>query len=291
MSRACRICNLHRWPYRKLCGITHKMKSIERVLRGCQNEIEKIVLINQLKKLSKQHKDIIDNPEMTYTPTGNTQAAPYADDFPSSYHGLRTGGGSSVFPLSARSQTFPSHQHPYQSSFPNDTRNRDNLNRKEASMKLLERIEVVVEEVKAIEGEHNDIYSWSHSRPLPFFSVPSYVSFPSPLYLLSARKGSKALTTHVHSVLLHIRSNFTSDSHETGFDNKLRSLIPLLTRRLQARIQEIEIRASFNDRENNLTAVQYAQQEMLNGSSITFRNCMAYVEKLAHFTHVSAHYN
>jgi hypothetical protein len=146
MSRACRTCQLHRWPYRKLWGISHTIKSLERIIEETKLEHDKDIFRNQIKTLAKRHQEIIDFPEKIYTPPENessTKCDPSLETLSSSSSSSRSLFASKQKEMqmnsSFRANVGPSTQIPQ--------------SRMMGSVQLLERIESVVEEMKTIEVE------------------------------------------------------------------------------------------------------------------------------------------
>jgi hypothetical protein len=146
MTRACRTCQLHRWPYRKLWGISHNIKSLERIILETKLEHDKEIFRNQIKTLAKRHQEIIDFPEKIYTPPENESSTKFD-------HSLETSSSSS----SSSPFLFASQQKEMQmnSSFRADVGLATQIpqSRRMGSVHFLERIEAVVEEMKIIEME------------------------------------------------------------------------------------------------------------------------------------------
>jgi hypothetical protein len=69
MSRACRTCQLYRWPYRKLWGMRQSIKSLERHISESTNDEEKATLQLQIDDLLRRQKEIVNAPEKTCTPS------------------------------------------------------------------------------------------------------------------------------------------------------------------------------------------------------------------------------
>jgi hypothetical protein len=147
MSRACRTCQLHRWPYRKLWGISHNIKSLERIIEDTKHEHEDIFR-NQIKFLAKRHQEIIDFPEKIYTPPENESSTQCVSS-------LETSSSSSS--SSSSRFLFASKQNEMQmnSSFGANVGPATQIrqSRMMGSVQLLERIESVIEEIKTIEVE------------------------------------------------------------------------------------------------------------------------------------------
>jgi hypothetical protein len=147
MTRACRTCQLHRWPYRKLWGISHNIKSLERIILETKLEHDKDIFRNQIKTLAKLHQEIIDFPEkIICTPPENESSGKFDPS-------LETSSSSS----SSSRFLFASKQKEMQmsSSFRANVGPATQIpqSRIMRSVQLLERIESVVEEMKTIDVE------------------------------------------------------------------------------------------------------------------------------------------
>jgi hypothetical protein len=147
MSRACRTCQLHRWPYRKLWGISHNIKSLERIIEETKLDHDKDIFRNQIKTLAKRHQNIIDFPEKIYTPPENESSTKLDPSL----------GASSSSASSSSGFLFASKQSERQMNFSFGANvgpaTQILQSRLMGSVQLLERCESVVEEIKTIEVE------------------------------------------------------------------------------------------------------------------------------------------